>query len=104
MVEEVEEVVELAVDIAADGDGGEDGLDVGFFDEEGADKGAEGVHGGFGEGLACLEVGDPGGGVACHGGRRRGFGDCRGVQSSGRRNVMGQIVANSEPSCTLYVI
>lgn len=52
VAEEVEEVVELAVDVSYDGDGGADGLDVGFFHEEFGDGGAEAFDGGFGYGLS----------------------------------------------------
>jgi hypothetical protein len=60
VAEEVEEVVELAVDVAYDGDGGADGLDVGFFHEEFRDGGAESFHGGFGYGFSRFESGDVG--------------------------------------------
>ena len=57
--EELEEVPELAVDVAADRDGARDGLDVGLFDEDRADAVAEGLHVRLGEVLALGELLDP---------------------------------------------
>lgn len=53
--EEVEEVVELAVDVADDGDGGSHGLHVGFFHEQLGDGRAEALHGVFADGLSGFE-------------------------------------------------
>jgi len=55
--------------VAADGDGSGDGLNVGLFEEDGADGIAENLHILFWEMLAFHELGDPPVGVVCHGWR-----------------------------------
>jgi len=53
--QEVEEVEELAVDVADDCDGGSDRLDVGFFHEEFRDGGAQALDGIFADGFPRFE-------------------------------------------------
>lgn len=57
-VEELEEVPKLAVDVAADGDGGLNGLDVGLLHEPGANDEAEMLHGRLGEMAALAQLGE----------------------------------------------
>lgn len=69
--EQFEQVPELAVDVAADGDWGRYGLNIGFLEEDGSDGVAEDFHVLFWEMLAVHQLGDPFVGVVRHRRRRR---------------------------------